>query len=35
VEEQHGTEFIELSTEDQQRLRDYVRQAAANALAHL
>lgn len=35
VEEHHGTEFIELSAEDQKRLQDYVKQAASNALAHL
>jgi len=34
-EEHHGTEFIELSAEDQKRLQDYVKQAASNALAHL
>ena len=34
-EEHHGTEFIELSVEDQKRLQDYVKQAASNALAHL
>lgn len=35
VEEHHGTEFIELSPVDQKRLEDYVKQAAANALANL
>jgi hypothetical protein len=35
VEEHHGTEFIELSAEDQKRLQDYVKQAAADALARL
>jgi c-di-GMP-binding flagellar brake protein YcgR len=35
VEERHGTEFIELSEEDQQRLQDYIRQAASDALARL
>jgi hypothetical protein len=31
----HGTEFIELSADDQKRLQDYVKQAAADALARL
>jgi hypothetical protein len=35
VEEHHGTEFIELSADDQKRLRDYVKQAAADALSRL
>jgi len=35
LEEHHGTEFIELSMEDQQRLQDYLKQAASDALARL
>ena len=35
VEERHGTEFIELSEQDQKRLQDYVRHAAGEALSRL
>lgn len=35
VEEHHGTEFIELSAEDQKRLQDYVKHAAGDALSRL
>lgn len=35
VEAHHGTEFIELSTDEQKRLQDYLKQAAGDALSRL